>query len=400
MQASRLNRFQMRRMRRTSRKIRVLLAVGVLAVATAFVLPIATGRTTPRWYLLQTARLAVARAQDLGGDAWAPEPMRQAKAMLHVAVVEHRTQELRVLPLRDFTLAEVLLREAEQRALKAGEEALRQRKSARDVSQEALTRAAQAVGKGVRFADAMHLPAYDRTLLQQSRLHLDEAELLQKAGQYSLASQRARLAAEQANRVSQRAAQAAARYVDAGHVQSWRRWIEDTVEWSRRTNAPAIIVNKERHLLTVIVRGRPVKNYSAEMGYNSVGDKWRAGDAATPEGRYHITAKKGVGQSTYHMALLLDYPNAEDRRRFEAARRAGRIARVATLGNLIEIHGDGGRGRDWTRGCVALANGDIEDLFDRVLVGTPVTIVGGDGNGGTYTKLVGMHRAAADTGLD
>jgi L,D-peptidoglycan transpeptidase YkuD (ErfK/YbiS/YcfS/YnhG family) len=400
MKASRLNRFQLRRMRRTSRKVRVLLALGVVAVATAFALPIATGRTTPRWYLLQTARLAVSRAQDLGADRWATEPMGRAKAMLQVAMVEHRTQELRFLPLRDFTLAEALLREAEQRALQAGEAALRQRRSAREASQEALGRAAQAVRKGVQFADAMHLPAYDRTLLQQARLHLDEAELLQKAGQYSLAAERARLASDQAGRVSQRAAQAAARYVDSDLVQNWRRWIEDTVEQSRRSGSPAIIVNKERHLLTLLVRGRPVRNYVAELGYNSIANKWHAGDAATPEGRYRITAKKGVGQSTYHMALLLDYPNAEDRRRFEAARRAGRVARGASLGNLIEIHGEGGRGRDWTRGCVALASGDIEELFDQVNVGTPVTIVGGDGNGGTYTKLVGLHRASADTGLD
>jgi len=100
------------------------------------------------------------------------------------------------------------------------------------------------------------------------------------------------------------------------------------------------------------------------------------------------------------MALLLDYPNAEDRRRFDEARRAGRVARNASLGGLIEIHGEGGRGRDWTKGCVALSNVEIQDLYSRVAVGTPVTIVGGDGNGGTFTKLVDLHRANADPGMD
>jgi murein L,D-transpeptidase YafK len=143
-----------------------------------------------------------------------------------------------------------------------------------------------------------------------------------------------------------------------------------------------------------------VRSYAAELGYNSAGNKSRSGDGATPEGRYRITSKKPVGQSTYHMALLLDYPNAADRRRFERERRAGRIGRNVSPGGLIEVHGEGGRGKDWTKGCVALTNSEMEDLFARVDIGTPVTIVGGDGNGGTFTHLVDMHRNGASTGLD
>jgi len=56
-----------------------------------------------------------------------------------------------------------------------------------------------------------------------------------------------------------------------------------------------------------------------------------------------------------------------------APRRNGELPPSVAIGGLIEIHGEGGRGRDWTRGCVALANPDIEDLFKRVEIGTPVT---------------------------
>ena len=52
------------------------------------------------------------------------------------------------------------------------------------------------------------------------------------------------------------------------------------------------------------------------------------------------------------------------------------LRRLAGIGNLIEIHGDGGQGRDWTDGCVALADGDMDKVFARSRVGTPVTIVG------------------------
>ena len=80
--------------------------------------------------------------------------------------------------------------------------------------------------------------------------------------------------------------------------------------------------------------------------------------------------------------------------------RAGYLPRGMPLGGLIEIHGEGGRGKDWTNGCVALVNEEMDDLFSKVDVGTPVTIVGADGNGGTFTKLVSIHRAAPGAKVD
>ncbi len=102
------------------------------------------------------------------------------------------------------------------------------------------------------------------------------------------------------------------------------------------------------------------------------------------------------GQSKYYRALLLDYPNDADRERFAAAQRRGEIPRDARIGGLIEIHGEGGRGQNWTEGCVALSNRDIDDLFPRVSVGTPVTIVGGDGGDGAFSDL--LARVGAGNG--
>jgi murein L,D-transpeptidase YafK len=104
--------------------------------------------------------------------------------------------------------------------------------------------------------------------------------------------------------------------------------------------------------------------------------KVRAGDDATPEGRYRITQVRGPNQTRYYRALMLDYPNAEDLARFRKLKRAGRVSRRDDVGSLIEIHGHGGRSQDWTKGCVALDNDDMDDLVPRVRVGTAVTIVG------------------------
>lgn len=397
---SRLNRFELARLRRASWRTRILALAGTGVLVVAALLPVVTGRTTPRWYRLEASKNAVERASDHGADAWAPEPMRAARAMLQVALVEHRHQELRFFFLRDFTQAEALLRNAEEKAERADKLALVRRGSARNTSQEAITRAAQTVGRGVAYAAAMNLGAYDRRLLQKSRLRLQEAEILHAHGRYDLATARARDALTLAETVSEHASQAAARFKEPELVQNWRRWIDETIEASRRNGQTAIIVYKEKHQLTLYKRGKAVHTYAADMGYNSIRTKSLAGDLATPEGRYRITEKKGVGRSAYHMALLLDYPNDEDRRRFAALKRAKRIHANASLGSLIEIHGEGGRGRDWTKGCVALSNDDMEHLYAQVAVGTPVTIVGGDGNGGTFTRLVDARGNGAGTGVD
>jgi murein L,D-transpeptidase YafK len=114
-----------------------------------------------------------------------------------------------------------------------------------------------------------------------------------------------------------------------------------------------------------------------------MGDKQQRGDRATPEGRYSITTKKSAGQTTYYRALAINYPNADDLARFKKAVKSGALPPGANPGGLIEIHGSGGKGAHWTEGCVALKNEDMRVLFERVSVGTPVTIVGSsDGRSG------------------
>jgi len=155
--------------------------------------------------------------------------------------------------------------------------------------------------------------------------------------------------------------------------QQWDAWIKETLAWSSRTDRPALIVDKLNHQCYVIRRGRVVDSYNVELGGMWMSQKVREGDRATPEGRYHVAQVKG---SRYYRAALLNYPNESDRSRFVRAKRQGDLPRSARIGGLIEIHGEGGRGVDWTAGCVSLANRDIDRLFRHVSAGTPVTIVG------------------------
>jgi lipoprotein-anchoring transpeptidase ErfK/SrfK len=155
----------------------------------------------------------------------------------------------------------------------------------------------------------------------------------------------------------------------------WKSLANDAIAASRGGNK-VVLVDKVAHIMYVYQSGKAIRSYDVEFGPNWMAHKERAGDRATPEGNYHITSKKDGGSTGYHKAMLLDYPNAEDRIRFAANKSKGLISRRTGIGNLIEIHGNGGRGFDWTSGCVGMRDRDIDDLYRVVGSGTRVTIVG------------------------
>lgn len=358
--------------------------------------PVVSGRTEPPRFTREAAQRAIAEARGRGASRWAPDAMLQAEAAYRQSLLENRVQEVRFLLLRDFRKARVAFDLAEAKARRAAEEAERRKKEAREQSAASLAQAERNVALAEDVADQMHLGPYERRLLHRARTMLAEAAILHQAEEYALASDRSRAAEEAAAQVGSRAAEAASRFLDRGLLAKWRAMVAATVAWSGESGAPAIVVVKDRNTLTLYDGGKPVKTYRVDLGYRSVSDKLRAGDAATPEGRYRIVARKP--RSTYYKALLLDYPNEEDRAEFERLRRRGHLPRGAMPGGLIEIHGEGGRGKDWTRGCLALSNRDMDDLFGRVGVGTPVTIVGSDGGAaGRFTELARRYRNGNDT---
>jgi len=156
----------------------------------------------------------------------------------------------------------------------------------------------------------------------------------------------------------------------------WKKDIEQSISVSKKSKTIVLIIDKYARELTVYKHGNIYKKYNIELGVNWVGDKMHQGDNTTPEGIYKITSKKNNGQTKYYKALLLNYPNEEDKKRFAENKKKGIIGRNAKIGNLIEIHGNGGKGVDWTQGCVALADSEMDDLYQICQVGTMVSIVG------------------------
>ncbi|HBG24268.1 MAG: hypothetical protein A2X17_08205 [Bacteroidetes bacterium GWF2_41_61] len=163
------------------------------------------------------------------------------------------------------------------------------------------------------------------------------------------------------------------------YFSSYSKWVkldQDMKQWSKNNNSISLVVDKFSKRCIVYKSGKKLREFEVELGLNWLGDKLQRGDKATPEGKYSITAKKSGSKTIYHKALLINFPNEEDKIRFNKMKARGSISRNAHIGGMIEIHGGGGRGIDWTEGCVALENRDMDNLYALCSVGTPVAIVG------------------------
>lgn len=161
-----------------------------------------------------------------------------------------------------------------------------------------------------------------------------------------------------------------------GAFPTWKKWAETSVAESARNNSTLILVDKFARKCYFYNDGKIKYEFEAELGKNWVGDKKRMGDKATPEGKYIVTRKFQGKETQYHKSLAINYPNNEDIERFKSDIARGVIPRGTKIGSGIEIHGGGGKGANWTDGCVALSDKDMDILFPLVRTGTPVTIVG------------------------
>ncbi len=166
------------------------------------------------------------------------------------------------------------------------------------------------------------------------------------------------------------------RYADDDLIAAWRESAQRTIDWSRTHRAQAIVISKADRVLTLYKNGRKVLTYPIRLGSRGIRAKQHYGDGATPEGEYRIQRKRGPGQTPYFRALILDYPNIDDRRRFEEAQKAGLIPKSQHMPGLIQLHGIAQGISDQPYGSIVLDNPQIARLFDHVAVGTPVNIVG------------------------
>ena len=138
-------------------------------------------------------------------------------------------------------------------------------------------------------------------------------------------------------------------------------------------HADKVLVLKSARTLQLLDHGKVLKQYKVALGSKPVGKKDRQGDHKTPEGSYFLDRRNEHSQ--FYRSLHISYPNEEDR---QSARQSG-----LTPGGDIMIHGlPNGFGwigkhhrlRDWTDGCIAVTNDEMDEIWRAVPDGTPIEI--------------------------
>jgi murein L,D-transpeptidase YafK len=151
--------------------------------------------------------------------------------------------------------------------------------------------------------------------------------------------------------------------------------------WANRPGEPLavgatadrVVVWKSKRQLELYAKGKLLKSYAVSLGRNPTGPKQQEGDMRTPEGLYAIESHKP--RSSFHKALKVSYPSAADR--MAAARRGvapGGEIMIHGLHNGLGFIGRLQRRWDWTAGCMAVTDPEIEEIYRAVPDGTPVEI--------------------------
>jgi len=138
-------------------------------------------------------------------------------------------------------------------------------------------------------------------------------------------------------------------------------------------HADRVIVLKKERTLQLLSQGKVIKTYKVALGGDPVGAKTRRGDHKTPEGEYVLDSRNAHSQ--FYKSIHISYPSARDR---AAARNNG-----VSPGGDVFVHGlpngygwvgAGHRAKDWTDGCIAVTNQEIDEIWLAVADGTPIEI--------------------------
>lgn len=322
---------------------------------------------------LRLAREALTEAKEAEAHVYSEKLYKQSVQAYDSAMANWSRENTRFILFRDYERVINFARKSKKVADDAKEESI---KKADDLSKD-VEAAFISLAKKIELYNKLfkNLPLAKSVFdaHNKSKMHLSESKIAHEKGNLKEAQVLFKKAEIYINHANNAAGKMLRDYFN--DYPKWRNLANDAISASRG-GSKVILVDKIAHILYVYQSGKVLRSYEAEFGPNWMAHKERNGDKATPEGNYQITKRKERGNTVYHKAFLINYPNEEDRRQFALKKKKGLISRSAGIGNLIEIHGHGGRGFDWTSGCVGLRDRDMDDLFRLVGVGTRVTIVG------------------------
>ncbi|MFH0756795.1 MAG: L,D-transpeptidase [Bacteroidota bacterium] len=345
------------------------------AIVLTLVLSITRVKTNePPYKEINTARKMISEAELVKASKYAKEHYIEAAEYYNAAMIAWKRENDRFILFRDYRGIVELSGKSSESSRKAIAAAKANISKVEEVLEIRMNMLGERMKDfDVRFS-SFPMNSSLRNELAKSRLQYSEGVLAFKNKNYSICQSKLDSAEINLNRIFALYEEKLRSYLN--EYSKWTGMVEKTVLYSKKNHAYCIVVDKLARECILYKDGKVMNRYTVELGVNWMGDKKQQGDKSTPEGMYRITAKKSNGQTRFYKAFLLDYPNDDDMKRFQQNKRSGAIHKDAAIGNLIEIHGQGGKGADWTDGCIALSDGDMDVLFKLCPAGTRVAIVG------------------------
>jgi len=323
---------------------------------------------------VERARAAIARARDHRSEVYSPKIYREAQNNYDSAMAAWRSENDRFILFRDYERVVTFAAIAQKRADEATRNTIIRSNNLKANLGSEINRMREEMQSFEKIFLSMPLPKDIKNKHSRGKLLLREAEIDLEKENYVNGNVKITEANEYISGAYVLARKTLEDYYK--HYSDWQEWATSTINESRRTGSYVILVEKIPGLCHLYHGGKKKYTFEAEFGSNWLGDKKSRGDMATPEGKYVVTKKLSGGSTKYHKALMINYPNKIDIQEFNERIRNGQLPADASIGDMIEIHGDGGKGANWTQGCVALRNDDMDLLFKYASKGTPVTIIG------------------------
>jgi hypothetical protein len=359
-------------MRKIWRDVLIFAAIAVSVPLVIILLIRITPRPPARE--VEHAMLALSQAGKDRADTYSKKLYSEAKIFYDSAIVNWQRQNKRFLYFRDYERVGTFARLSIQKSEQAGSTSLSSTTNLKTKLIQKIDSLKQLVSEINKLFTTYPLTSEIRNRISNGKMLLQEAEIIYYEGQYLQANRKLTDAEYLLTASFENASASLKNYFRS--YSTWKQWAEKTINDSKKNHDYSIVIDKFSRKFIVYQNGAKKYEFEAELGKNWVGDKRARGDNATPEGMYKITKKFDSRKTKYYKALLLDYPNEEDMAKFKAEIARGSLPPDAKIGGLIEIHGNGGKGIDWTEGCIALTDKEMDTVFKIARVGTPVTIVG------------------------
>jgi len=323
---------------------------------------------------LDEARIAIAEARDHNSVIYSARIFKESRSFYDSAMISWKTENRRFILFRDYERSRKFALLSKKKAAEATKKTIAKANDMKKNLHRDLERLNTEVKAFEKIFSTVPLAMEMKKKNAKGKLLLKEAQIAFDRGQYVSGNVKV---SEANDYITDSYSFARKKLTDYfKNYQKWQEWARGTINHSRENNSYAIIVEKIPGVCHVYYKGVKKYTFDAEFGKNWMGDKMTRGDDATPEGKYQITKKLQNGSTKYHKALMINYPNEQDLEEFRSRIRSGAIPSGSKIGGLIEIHGEGGKGGNWTEGCVALRNQDMDTLYKLVGSGTPVTIIG------------------------